>query len=82
MNIEILEEDLVHSQSSHNLDPLYQLDADVLSLEIETFAADGELPLLLLRTERVVDHRQVVGDRLALLLHQRDRVRDAVTVSL
>ena len=82
VNIEIVEEDLVHSKSPHDLNPFYQLDADVFLGEIKAFAADGELLLLLILLQFVINYCEIIGDLLTPLLHQRDCVGNVVTMTL
>ena len=82
MDVQLIEKYLSCPESSGYLYPLHQLDTDVLSGEVQTFAADSELLLPLILLERLKHNFQTVPDVLTVVLHDRHDGRDLVLVTL
>ena len=70
MDIQVVEEDLISSQSLQNLQPLHHPHTEVLQREVHPL--DTHSKLALLSGGQIVDNAEIVGGSLAVLLHQGD----------
>ena len=70
MNIQVVEEDLISSQSLQDLQPLHHPHTEVLQREVHPL--DTHSKLALLSSGQIVDNAEIVGGSLAVLLHQGD----------
>ena len=70
MNIQVVEEDLISSQSLENLQPLHHPHTEVVQREVHPLDTHSKLGLL--SGGEIVDNVEIVGGGLTLLLHQGD----------
>ena len=70
MNIQVVEEDLISSQSLQNLQPLHHPHTEIVQGEVHPLDTHSKLGLL--SGGEIVDDVEVVGGSLAVLLHQGD----------
>ena len=70
MNIQVVEEDLISSQSLENLQPLHHPHTEILQREVHPLDTHSKLGLL--SGGQIVDDVEIVGGGLTLLLHQGD----------
>ena len=67
MNIQVVEEDLISSQSLQDLQPLHHPHTEVLQREVHPLDTHSKLGLL--SGGEIVDDVEIVGGGLTLLLH-------------
>ena len=70
MNIQVVEEDLISSQSLQNLQPLHHPHTEIVQREVHPLDTHSKLGLL--SGGEIVDDVEVVGGSLTVLLHQGD----------
>ena len=70
MNIQVVEEDLISSQSLQNLQPLHHPHTEIVQREVHPLDTHSKLGLL--SDGEIVDNVEIVGGILTVLLHQGD----------
>ena len=70
MDIQVVEEDLIRSQSLQNLQPLHHPHTDIVQWEVHPLDTHSELGLL--SGGEIVDDVEVVGGSFTVLLHYGD----------